>query len=101
MRRFQGIGVSEEPTVHIFRRSGFSATQMGDLQTRDEQLNLHSGKYDQLTTCWVKAIPLQAWTGPEGSRRLRLPDFKKVVWLSAIRTGLVYLLGYIPGIHFC
>ena len=23
-----------------------------------------------------KAIPLQAWTGPEGSRRLRLPHFK-------------------------
>jgi hypothetical protein len=23
-----------------------------------------------------KAIPLQAWTGQEGSRRLRLPDFK-------------------------
>jgi len=23
-----------------------------------------------------KAIPLQAWTGPEGSRRLKLPDFK-------------------------
>ena len=25
-----------------------------------------------------KAIPLQAWTDPEGSRRLRLPDFKTV-----------------------
>jgi len=25
-----------------------------------------------------KAIPLQAWTRPEGSRRLRLPDFKTV-----------------------
>jgi len=25
-----------------------------------------------------KAIPLQAWTGPEGSRTLRLPDFKKI-----------------------
>jgi len=25
-----------------------------------------------------KAIPLQAWTVPEGSRRLRLPDFKTV-----------------------
>jgi hypothetical protein len=25
-----------------------------------------------------KAIPLQAWTGREGSRRLRLPDFKTV-----------------------
>jgi len=28
--------------------------------------------------CKGKAIPLQAWTGPEGSRRLRLPDFKTV-----------------------
>jgi hypothetical protein len=25
-----------------------------------------------------KAIPLQAWRGPEGSRRLRLSDFKTV-----------------------
>jgi len=25
-----------------------------------------------------KAIPLQAWTGPEGSRRLRLPNFKTI-----------------------
>jgi len=28
--------------------------------------------------CKGKAIPLQAWTGPEGSKRLRLPDFKTV-----------------------
>jgi hypothetical protein len=25
-----------------------------------------------------KAIPVQAWTGPKGSRRLRLPDFKTI-----------------------
>jgi hypothetical protein len=25
-----------------------------------------------------KAIPLQTWTGPEGSRRSRLPDFKTI-----------------------
>ena len=25
-----------------------------------------------------KAIPLQAWKGPEGSSRLRLPDFKTI-----------------------
>jgi hypothetical protein len=25
-----------------------------------------------------KAIPLQTLTGPEGSRRLRLPDFKTI-----------------------
>ena len=29
----------------------------------------------------VKAIPLQAWRGPECSRRLRLPDFKTIgIW---------------------
>ena len=26
----------------------------------------------------VKAIPLQAWKGPEGSRKLSVPDFKTV-----------------------
>jgi len=25
-----------------------------------------------------EAIPLQAWTGPESSRRLRFPDFKTI-----------------------
>jgi len=25
-----------------------------------------------------KGIPLQAWTGPKSSRRLRLPDFKTI-----------------------
>jgi len=25
-----------------------------------------------------KAIPLQAWTGPEGSRRMMIPDFKTI-----------------------
>jgi hypothetical protein len=42
-----------------------------------------------------KAFPLQAWTGPWGSRRLRLPEFvdnqhMKVVRLSALRTGRLY-----------
>jgi hypothetical protein len=26
----------------------------------------------------VKAVPVQPWTGPEVSRRLRLPDFKRI-----------------------
>ena len=25
-----------------------------------------------------KTIPLQTWTGPEGSRRRRFPDFKTI-----------------------
>jgi len=28
-----------------------------------------------LETCKGKAVPLQAWSGPEGSRKLRFPDY--------------------------
>jgi len=42
-----------------------------------------------------KANPLQAWTGSEGSRKLRITRFQdnrqmKVVSLSAISTGRLY-----------
>jgi hypothetical protein len=46
--------------------------------------------------CCFFNTQLQAWAGSEGSRRLRLSDFK-VVGLSALRTGYLYLPGYIPG----
>jgi len=41
-----------------------------------------------------KAVPLQAWTGPEGSRKLWPPDFVTTAQdggrLSALRTGRLY-----------
>jgi len=41
-----------------------------------------------------KAVPLQAWTGPECSGKLRLPDFVTKAQnggrLSALRTGRLY-----------
>ena len=44
--------------------------------------------------CQGKTIPVQVWTGPEGSRRLRVPDFKTIatwmVMLSSWRTGRLY-----------
>jgi len=52
-----------------------------------------------------KAVPLQAWSGPEGSRKLRLPEFMttaqdggKVVSLTH-RPPLTQ--GNAPGTHFC
>ena len=52
-----------------------------------------------------KAVPLQAWSGPEGSRKLRFPDFMT----TAQDGGKVVRLthrpplppGNTPGTHFC
>jgi len=45
-----------------------------------------------------KAVPLQAWTGPEGSRKLRLPHFVTLAQdgdgLSALSTGRLYARKY-------
>ena len=42
-----------------------------------------------------KSVPLQAWNGPEGSKKLRFPDFMTTAQdggrLSALRTGHLYL----------
>ena len=45
------------------------------------QFMLHCERFRfvrRLGICKGKAIPLRAWTGREGSRRLRLQDFKTV-----------------------
>jgi hypothetical protein len=42
------------------------------------QISTLSGPYTKQTLGKGKAIPLQALTGPEGPRRLRLPDFKTI-----------------------
>jgi len=49
-----------------------------------------------------KTIPLQAWTGPKGSTRLRPSIFQDsrhmmAVSLSALSTGRLYSPGNIPG----
>jgi len=42
----------------------------------------------------TKAVPLQAWSGPKGSRKLRFPDFVTKAQdggrLSALRNGRLY-----------
>ena len=52
-----------------------------------------------------KAVPLQAWSGPEGSRKLRLPDFATTAQDGGKVVSLTYRpplhLGNAPGTHFC
>jgi len=60
-------------------------------------LNIHKGK--------GKSVPLQAWSGPERSRKSRFPDFMT----TAQDGGKVVSLshwpplppGNTPGTHFC
>jgi len=52
-----------------------------------------------------KAVPLQAWRGPEGSRKVRFPDFMTTAQDSGKVVSLTHRPhlppGNTPGIHFC
>jgi len=52
-----------------------------------------------------KAVPLQAWSGPEGSRKLRFPDFMTTAQDGGEVVSLTHRPplppGNTPGTHFC
>jgi len=52
-----------------------------------------------------KAVPLLAWSGAEGSRKLRFPDFMKTAQNCGKIVSLTHrptlLPGNTPGTHFC
>ena len=52
-----------------------------------------------------KAVPLQAWSGPEGSRKLRFPDFMTTAQDGDKVVGLTHWPflppGNTPGTYFC
>jgi hypothetical protein len=52
-----------------------------------------------------KAVPLQAWSSPEGSRKLRFPDYMTTAQDGGKVVSLTHRLplppGNAPGTHFC
>ena len=52
-----------------------------------------------------KAVPLQAWSVPEGSRKLRFPDFMTTAQDGGKVVSLTHRRplppGNTPGTHFC
>jgi hypothetical protein len=52
-----------------------------------------------------KAVTLQAWSGPEGSRKLRFPDFMTLAQDGGKVVSLTHRPplppGNTPGTHFC
>jgi len=53
----------------------------------------------------VEAVPLQAWSGPEGSRKLMFPDFMTTAQGGGKVVSLMHWPhlppGNSPGTHFC
>jgi len=58
-----------------------------------------------LKLCLKKAVPLQAWSGPEGSRRLRFPDLMTTAQVGGKVVSLTHRPPLPPrntrGTHFC
>jgi len=52
-----------------------------------------------------KAVPLQAWSGPKGSRKLRFTEFMKMAQDGGKIVNLTHLPPLppenTPGTHFC
>jgi hypothetical protein len=57
-------------SVHRLKTTGFTASRVS--------VTLYFPTKNVYLIDKGKAIPLQAWTGPEGSRTLKLPDFKTI-----------------------
>jgi len=59
----------------------------------------------QLSKKKKKPVPLQAWTGPEGFRKLRFPNFVTTAQDGGKVVSLMHQPplppGNTPGTHFC
>jgi hypothetical protein len=87
--------VSEEAAVTVFRVEELSGETSPLCSIINRIYILGKGK----------AVPLQAWSGPEGSRKLRFSGFKTTAEDGGKVVSLTHrpplLPGNIPGTHFC
>jgi hypothetical protein len=79
---FLGLPQHEDKDTTLLQNAGNYRVTQCQIQQEWEIDNCYKNLEPHMQPNWlvhsVKSIPLQAWTGPEGSRRLRLPDFKTV-----------------------
>ena len=73
----KNLSPSRNWTPNCSAHNTVTTSYSGSLYAPINQNKLHPSVF-KLIKKKGKAIPLQAWTGPEGSRRLRFPDFKTI-----------------------
>ena len=90
--------------IKIYFQSYFTATCFGSYiwsHLQAELLKRYSIKVKEKG----KAVPLQAWSDPEGSRKLRFPDFMTTVQdvgkFVSLRHRPLLAPGNTPGTHLC
>jgi hypothetical protein len=59
-------------------RTCYWANLLVPIQSQENAVHILQNYFFKILSTIKIAIPLQPWTGPEGSRRLRLPDFKTI-----------------------
>ena len=71
----------------------------------DIQIEFNIRSLHAVQKCYSKAVPLRAWSGPEGSRKLRFPDFMTTAQDGGKVVSLTHRPplppGNTPGTHFC
>ena len=96
----------QEATANCLRFTSYISDLLRPIIKEYQHSKLKQGLDTLVLTYWLlsrtltterkgKAVPLQAWKGPEGSRKLRFPDYVTTAQdggrLSALRTGRLYL----------
>jgi hypothetical protein len=99
--RMDWRGVETEPPqweaeglIHKYLSNGFQRTSGATLYRC-----LTRGNFILFTQVKVKAVPLQAWSGPEGSRKLRFPDFMTTAQDGGKFVSLTHRPTLPPKIH--
>jgi len=68
-------------------------------------MDMHVGYVYIILIVTGKAVPLQVWSGPEGSKKLRFPDFMTTAQDGGKVASLMHRPplppGNTPGTHFC
>jgi len=79
--------------------------QQSVFDVKIKPINVHKLLRVSYITSFFSAVPLQAYSGPEGSRKLRFPDFMTMAQDGGKFVSLTHRPplppGNVPGTHFC
>jgi hypothetical protein len=108
----KAISTKLKASRHVFLRHFYSEIQKNttdgsgvDTKSQTDRRTLSADKALFYFLKKGKDVPLQAWSGPEGSRKLRFPDFMTMAKdggkVVSLRHRPSLPPGSTPGTHIC